>query len=134
MAYSNQIGEARGNITGGLIPTDNTPSPDYGPLDHDQRNTLNMGAQTTLPWQTFISGNIYYGSGFTNGEGPDHLPGHTTLDLALGKNFGEKFSVSVTALNAANRRFLLDNSETFGGTHYFNPREIFVQIRYKFRY
>ncbi len=70
MAYSNQIGEARGNITGGLIPTDNTPSPDYSPLDHDQRNTLNVGAQVTLPWRSFVSGNMYYGSGFFNGNGP----------------------------------------------------------------
>jgi hypothetical protein len=34
----------------------------------------------------------------------------------------------------ANRRFLLDNSLTFGGTHFSNPREIFVQVRYRFHY
>ena len=27
---------------------------------------------------------------------------------------------------------LLDTSFTFGGTHYLNPREIFVQLRYRF--
>ena len=70
MAYSNQIGEARGNITGGLIPTQNAYSNDYGQLDHDQRNTLNVGAQVTLPWRSFVSGNVYYGSGFSNGNGP----------------------------------------------------------------
>jgi hypothetical protein len=146
LAYSNQIGEARGNITGGLIPTDNTPSPDYGPLDHDQRNTLNVGAQVTLPWEAFVSGNVYYGSGFTNGNGPaltgaapccsslDYLPQHTTFDLSLGKNFGENFSASVTALNVANRRVMLDDSLTFGGFHWNNPREIFVELRYRFHY
>jgi hypothetical protein len=29
---------------------------------------------------------------------------------------------------------LLDNSFTFGGTHFNNPREIFVQLRYRFHY
>jgi outer membrane cobalamin receptor len=146
LAYSNQIGEARGNITGGLIPVPNPISPDYGQLDHDQRNTLNMGAQVTLPWRSFVSGNAYYGSGFSNGNGPaatgdapccsslDYLPAHTTVDLSVGKDFGERFSVSVTGLNVANRRVMLDNSETFGGFHFNNPREIFVELRYRFHY
>ena len=30
-------------------PTAKSISPDYGPLDHDQRNTLNVGAQVTFP-------------------------------------------------------------------------------------
>jgi outer membrane receptor protein involved in Fe transport len=62
------------------------------------------------------------------------LPGHTTFDVTLGKEFAERFSLSVTGLNVANRRVLLDNSFTFGGTHYNNPREIFVQVRYRFHY
>ena len=65
---------------------------------------------------------------------PFHLPGHTTFDLSLGKEFGERFSVAVNALNVANRRFLLDNSLTFGGTHYQNPRELTVQLRWRFHY
>jgi len=40
----------------------------------------------------------------------------------------------VTAMNATNLRILLDNSFTFGGTHYMNPREIFAQVRYRFHY
>ncbi len=79
LAYSNQIGEARGNITGGLIPTANDYSNDYNPLDHDQRNTLNVGAQVTLPWRSFASGNVYYGSGFSNGNGPVHVAGCSML-------------------------------------------------------
>jgi hypothetical protein len=54
--------------------------------------------------------------------------------LTLGKDFGEKFALLVTGLNVANRRILLDNSFTFGGTHYMNPREIIVQLRYRFHY
>lgn len=146
MAYSNQIGEFRGNISGGLIPTDNTPNPNYTPLDHDQRNTLNVGIQTTLPWRTFASTNIYYGSGFSNGNGPtvtmtapccsslDYLPSHTTFDLSMGKDITDTFSISASALNVGNRRFMLDDSLTFGGFHFSLPREIFVELRYRFHY
>jgi len=145
-AYSNQIAEFRGNITGGLIPTNNAPIPNYIPLDHDQRNTLNAGAQVSLPWKTFASGNVYYGSGFSNGNGPtamdpsaccsalDYLPAHTTVDLSVGKDFGEKLSISASALNVGNRRVMLDDSLTFGGFHFNNPREIFVELRYRFHY
>ena len=41
---------------------------------------------------------------------------------------------NLTALNAANRRFLLDNSPTFGGTHYADPRQIYAGVRYRFHY
>jgi hypothetical protein len=29
---------------------------------------------------------------------------------------------------------LIDNSLTFGGVHYNDPRQIYAQIRYKFHY
>jgi outer membrane receptor protein involved in Fe transport len=136
LTYSNQLALGYGDINGGL--TDFSFGDGYGLLDHDQRNTLHIGAQTTLPWNSYASTDIYYASGFTNGNSPpdpnDHLQPHTTFDLLLGKNFGERFSVNVQGINVANRRVLLDNSFTFGGTHYLNPREIFVQLRFHFHY
>jgi hypothetical protein len=33
-----------------------------------------------------------------------------------------------------NHRFLLDNSETFGGTHFVEPRQIYLEVKYRFRY
>ena len=134
LAYSHQHAEAEGPITGGL--TDFSPPPDgYFLLDHDQRDTLHANFQWNLPWQAWASGDIYYGSGFTDGsvDYPAHLEPHTTFDLSIGKTFGERWSVSLNGLNVANRRFLLDNSETFGGTHYAEPRQIWVQLRYRFR-
>jgi outer membrane cobalamin receptor len=133
LAYSNQIAQGRGTISGGL--TDFSPPSDYFLLDHDQRNTLSIGFEVTLPWQSFLSGNVAYGSGFANGDPPpDHLPGHTTLDLSLGKSFGEKMRVSLNALNVTNSHLLIDNSLTFGGTHFNNPREIYAEVRWRFHY
>jgi TonB-dependent receptor-like protein/carboxypeptidase family protein len=137
LAYSNQIAEGKLPITGGL--TNFSPPSDLFPLDHDQRNTLNVGGDITLPWRSFVSTNVYYGSGFSNAfvgqpYPGDHLPQHTTFDLSIGKDFGERVSASVNALNAANRRVNLDNSQTFGGFHWNNPREIFVELRYRFHY
>lgn len=133
VTYSNQLALGIGNINGGL--TDFSFEEGFGLLDHDQRNTLHFGGNVNLPWRSYASMDVYYGSGFALEDGPpDHLPGHTTFDLALGKEFGDRLSVSVNALNVANRRVLLDNSLTFGGTHYMNPREIFAQVRYRFHY
>jgi hypothetical protein len=143
LAYSNQIAEEQGGVTGGLIcfPADSCSFPTYAPVDHDQRNTLNVGFNATLPWAAFASTNVYYGSGFTNGD-PDpttpyanpYLPQHTTFDLAIGKSFGERVSGSINSVNVANRRVLLDNSLTFGGFHYNDPRQLYAELRYRFKF
>jgi len=135
LTYSNQLAQGFGDINGGL--TNFSFGNGFKLLDHDQRNTLHIGAQYTLPWRSYASTDVYYASGFSNGNPAipgDHLQPHTTFDLSVGKNFGENFSVNVQGINVANRRVLLDNSFTFGGTHFLNPREIFVQLRYRFHY
>ncbi|HTQ97947.1 MAG TPA: hypothetical protein VMH89_14140, partial [Candidatus Acidoferrum sp.] len=133
-------------ITGGLIcPPPVTPScpayvpPGYSPVDHDQRNTLNVGFNATLPWQSFASFNVYYGSGFSNGlpdaQYPgDYLPANTRLDISVGKTFAEKYSLSFTVLNVTNERVELDNSLTFGGFHWNEPRQMYAEFRYRFHY
>jgi len=148
LAYSNQIARATSPITGGVIcPVPVTAAcpvfvpPGYAPVDHDQRNTLNFGANAVLPWQAFASTNVYYGSGFTNGNPNaqypgNYLPQHTTFDISMGKSFGErgKYRISLTALNVSNRRVLQDNSLTFGGFHFNDPRQIYAEFRWRFRY
>jgi len=135
IAYAYLHVEAQGAVTGGL--TDFSP-PDSGYffLDHDQRHTLHTNFNVTLPFHTWASGNLYYGSGFVDGASdfPKHLEPHTTFDFSLGKSFAERLTIAVTALNITNRRFLLDNSQTFGGTHYADPRQIYVQLRYRFHF
>ncbi|HMD15910.1 MAG TPA: TonB-dependent receptor [Terriglobales bacterium] len=137
LSYSNQIAEGSGTITGGL--TDFTLSPGLTPLDHDQRNTLNVGGDVSLPRRFYASTNVYYGSGFTNAfpGAPypgNYLPQHTTFDLSLGKDFGERLTASLTALNVTDHRVEYDNSLTFGGYHWNLPRQIYVQVRYRFHY
>ena len=80
LAYAYAHAQGSGAVSGGL--TDFSP-PDSGYflLDHDQRHTLHTGFNFSLPWRIATGGNLYYGSGFTDGSSdvPAHLPGHTTL-------------------------------------------------------
>ncbi len=148
LAYANQIAEQRGAIIGGFtcsLPGDNACTPSdfsYGPVDHDQRHTLNTGFNASLPWRTWFATNVYYGSGFVNGlsgsgVGPyqgSYLPAHTTFDVAAGRSFGEKLRVSFNAINVTNHRVLLDNSVTIGSFHYNDPRMLSAEVRYRFKF
>jgi len=133
VVYSNQTAQGAGDVTGGL--TDFSP-PDEGYffLDHDQRNTLSAGVTGNLPWRTFVSLEFNYGSGFVNGDGPDHLPPNHTFDFSIGKNFGETWTLRFISTNITNQQYLLDSSNTFGGTHYAAPQMLSVQMKYRFKY
>jgi hypothetical protein len=132
LAYSSQRAEGWGQRTGGL--TFFAPPGDLFLLDHDQQHTLSVGGNVNLPGKSWLAANLYYGSGFPDNGGPARLPGHATFDVSIGKSLGENLSVAVQGLNVANRRFLLDNSLTFGGTHYFEPRQIYGEVRYRFHF
>jgi len=135
LVYSHQYAEWSGIVTGGLIGGDACDTLCF--LDHDQRDTFATGLDFALPWKTSADFNLNYGSGFLNGDGdvaPTHLPDHTSFDLALAKSFGEKVMLRLTGLNLSNNHYMLDNSNTFGGTHFANPREISAQVAYRFRY
>lgn len=147
VTYSNQIAEQRGNIIGGFtcsLPTDPACDlgPQYTPVDHDQRNTLNTGFVANLPAHTWFSSNVDYGSGFSNGlagsgYGPyqsNYLPVHTTFDISAGHKLGENWDFSASMLNVTNHRVLLDNSITIGGFHYNDPRMVYATLRYKFKF
>ena len=135
LAYAYAHAEGSGAVSGGLTGF-SPPNSGYFLLDHDQRHTFHTGFNFSLPWRIAAGGNLYYGSGFTDGSSPvpAHLQGHTTFDLSAGKAVSENLTLSVTSLNLSNRRYLLDNSATFGGTHYAEPRQIYVQVRYRFHF
>ena len=133
LVYSHQEAQGFGGVTGGL--TDFSPPPEGGfYLDHDQRDTLSAGVEGDLPWRSFAAFAFNYGSGFLYGNGPGHLPGNSTVDLALGKSFGENFTLRIGATNLFNDRYLLDSSNTFGGTHFADPRMVTLQVKYRFHY
>ena len=54
------------------------------------------------------------------------------FNLQGGKSFGRQWTLTALVLNVANSRFLLDESNTFGGTHYNTPRQVSVGMRYRF--
>jgi outer membrane cobalamin receptor len=136
LAYSNQMVEGGGVISGGLLsnPGQLCDNGGFCYLDHDQRNTLSTGFHAALPLRISASANVSYGSGFLNGDGPFHFSGHTEASLSLSKSFGERFSLGVTAQNISDGRYLLDNSNTFGGTHWNYPRQISGELRYRFHF
>lgn len=131
IAYSNQIAQGIGPISGGLLEFTH-----IGPflLDHDQRHTLSSVLSLNLPGRLWATPSYQFGSGFLNGNGPSHLPPHSTFDLSIGKRFSEAWTVSANAVNIANTRYLVDTSNTFGGTHYINPRLIYGELRYRFHF
>lgn len=135
ISYAYAHAEGAGAISGGLTDF-SPPASGYFLLDHDQRHTLHAGFDFALPGRVTAGGDLYYGSGFTDGTNPipAHLEEHATFDASLSKAIGESLTLSVTALNVTNRRFLLDNSQTFGGTHYAEPRQIYAQVRYRFHW
>jgi outer membrane cobalamin receptor len=131
-ALSHQTAQARGDISGGL--TDFAPPPStWFYMDHDQRVTLSAGYDLTLPRRLWASGTVQYGSGFVKGDGPEHMPQHTTFDLSAGRDF-ENWSVRATALNLLNNQFLTGFESSFAGTHYNYPREVSLQVRYRFHF
>ena len=133
LAYSHQLVEGRGAVSGGL--TAFAPANDsFFFLDHDQRDTVTMGLDVQLPGGTMVSGSLGYGSGFLEGDGPAHKPAHAVASLQGSKAFGTQWSVIMTALNVTDTHFLLDESNTFGGTHFNSPRQISAGIRYRFHY
>jgi hypothetical protein len=153
LTYSNQIAEQRGNIIGGFTcSAANDPAcdlgPNYTPVDHDQRQTLNTGFTANLPARSWFSTNVYYGSGFSNGSAGatnaggnlispyqgSYLPVHTTFDVAAGHRIGEHWRLAASVLNVTNHRVLEDTSLTIGGFHTNDPRLISGELRYRFRF
>ena len=133
LAYSHQAIEGSGAVTGGL--TDFAPPAEgFFFLDHDQRHTFSTGFIAALDKRLWIAGNVSAGSGFLDGDGPGHLPAYATVDVSVGRSFGENWSAKITATNLADQRYFIDRSNTFGGSHVSDPRMVALQVRYKFHY
>jgi outer membrane receptor protein involved in Fe transport len=134
LAYSNQTADCFGAITGGLVVPGTDCGPAYTALDHDQRNTLNLGYSADLPGRFFVSANLAVNSGLANDGPPSHLPSYAVLDLSVSRDITRDLSLSLTGLNVGNRHLLTDNSLTFGGVHWNDPLQIYAELRYRFHY
>ncbi len=132
-ALSVMTAQGRGGITGGLTNFA-PPANAYFYLDHDQRVTFNTGVEIALPHRMWTSAMLLYGSGYLLGNGPEHLPSHTTGDVAFGADVTRSLSLRLSATNVTNALYLTGFENAFAGTHYQNPREIGFQVRYKFHY
>lgn len=159
--YSRMRIEGQGAITGGL--TDFSPPAGFFFLDHDQRHTLKGGFSLKLPWNVYLFEETHYGSGFTDNEGShghaeaddheirlahlpgdpgegggelvqSHLPGRFRFDVSIMKNIGKSWTVSLNSWNVLNSSYLLDNSPSLGGVHWVTPRQVWVELRYRFHY
>lgn len=140
LIYAHMRAEGWGGLSGGLTEDDESEfSTGRFFLDHDQRHTMTLGSFLSLPWDSYLFGELHYGSGFANqvaeeASAPSHLPGHVRLDLGGGKRFGKNWSVTVNVLNVTNGSYLLDNSPLLGGVHWVEPRQIWAEVRYKFHF
>ena len=95
LAYSNQIAEGEGTITGGL--TDFSPPSGYFPSTTTSETHSTPDLTPLCPWDTFASTNVYYGSGSRTASSipqlrrTSSLPGHTTIYLVAGPTFRLEF-------------------------------------------
>jgi outer membrane cobalamin receptor len=134
VAYSYQHADGRGAVSGGLTDFEPPENEGYFPLDHDQRHTLSAGFSATVPHGFLVGGTLYYGSGFPDDDTGGYLAGRATADASVGRALTPVLFVGLNVLNLTNNHVLIDNSLTFGGTHYNNPREVYVEVRYRFHY
>ena len=133
LAYAHQFVEGRGAVSGGLTSFQ-PPAKGFYFLDHDQRDTLTAGVDVKVAAGIALSASLAYGSGFLQGDGPAHKPAHTLVNVQGSKAFGRRWSVVATALNLVDTRFLLDENNTFGGTHFNTPRQVSAGFRFRFSY
>ena len=133
LTYSNQTADGYGAINGGL--TDFSPPAGFFALDHDQRNTANAGSRRTCRGRPLPPRTCTVGSGFSNGGGapPSHLAGPRRAESERRQGVRTEPSASVTVLNVTDRHLLVDNSLTFGGFHYNDPRQIYAAGRLQIR-
>jgi hypothetical protein len=100
------------------------PAKEFLFLDHDQRDTVTAGVDMEVDQATQVSVSAGYGSGFLEGDGPDHKPPHATVNLQATRALAQQWTAFITILNIGDTHFLLGESNTFGGTHFNSPRQI----------
>jgi hypothetical protein len=137
-----------GAITGGFFPT--APPSGFFDLDHDQRLSL-VGNATYSPNRFYVSGTTIYGSGLTNGLGPDDcncsygtglfdfnkgikVQPSAIVNAAAGYTFIVRNAVlqpEVYVDNVLDRKYVLKGA-FFSGASVGRPRSIQVRLKASF--
>jgi outer membrane receptor for ferric coprogen and ferric-rhodotorulic acid len=92
---------------------------------HDPQHRPVQGANVEVRSRT----SDFKTSATTNEEGIA-----TVLNVPVGKSFGENWAVKLSGTNLANKHYFVDFSNTFGGSHFGEPRMISAQVRFRFHY
>ncbi len=127
----------RGIVSGGIFNRNPEPAGASFFLDHDQRHTavghLRYEDRDRDWWATVA---VKYGSGFTDGNGPKHLPGNVTFDLAGEKTLRAaswmRAALRVELINIFDKRFFTATQSEFVGTHTNIHRTVLVTVRGEF--
>ena len=121
-----------GPITGGLLEF--APAGNFL-LDHDQRNTVTSVLSLSSAGPRVGDAGVSVRLRLSEWRRP--LAPAAALHLRpvdRQDDSARSVTVSASAVNIANTRYLLDTSNTFGGTHYINPRQIYGEVRYRFHF
>ena len=145
LSYSNQIAQQIGGITGGLPAGSYCHRPLLRPLRLYRRSTTTSATpSTSASTATCPTASAAPSTSTTAPASPMDtrtaiallrpLPASHTTDLSLWQVLRRALYRLHHALNVANARVLLDNSLTFGGFHYNDPRQLYAELRYRFKF
>jgi outer membrane receptor protein involved in Fe transport len=132
LVYSHSYAQGRGGVTGGLGDIEPRAAGGYYFLDHDERNSAVASLDWTISSGAWAHVSVAYGSGFLRADGPQHLPWHVTGDLAAGFSFARRWSAAVDVLNVTDRRYFVNLSSEFNGTHVARPRTVAMRLCARF--
>ena len=111
VAYSNQIGQGIGPITGGLL--EDAPSGNFL-LDHDQRNTLSSVLALSLPGHAWATPAWQFGSGVSGTAMDLHICRPIPRSICRsGRRSGTRSQSPPVRWNIANSRYLLGYEQHF---------------------
>ncbi len=132
LVYSHSYAQGLGGVTGGLGDLEARSQTGLYFLDHDQRHSAVASLDWTITSAAWAHLSVQYGSGFLRADGPDHLPSHVTADAAAGFTFARRWSAAVDVLNLTDRRYFVNQSSEFNGTHMARPRTVSMRVCRRF--
>jgi outer membrane receptor protein involved in Fe transport len=132
LVYAHAYAQGLGSVTGGLGDIEPRAASGYYFLDHDERNSATGSVDWTITPSAWTHVSISYGSGFLRADGPEHLPSHVTGDVSAGFSFAGRWSAAVDVLNVTDRRYFVNLSSEFNGTHVARPRTVTMRLCARF--